>query len=572
VTTDVFSMPTGTEHPAAPARSPGASVDAFAFDHGVLMVGRDLSVSWMSPQLAACMGRVSRIEETVTVPDLGAVREAVDQVLGRPGGVRRIRVELAARSGRPLPVELVVESLVGAPPGQEVLATVRPVAGNGASGSADDRLGLDQLTGLPNRWRLMDWLQSLTGRGDGEGLAAVMLLDLDRLKIINDSLGHETGDRVLAEIGRRLLSVVSTDGRVARFGGDEFVILVEQVNQEHEVMVIAKRVLEGLRAPMVVGERKHVVTASIGLVYAEDESADADDLLRDADTAMYQAKASGGDRVVAFDPIMGTRALRRFDTEGDLRRALEVEQFELHYQPQVSVRTGRIVGAEALLRWRHPEHGLVFPGAFVGIAEETGLIRQLGSWALQRACEDALAFQRRSRNGEPISVSVNVSPVQLLDPDFPARVEEVLAATGFDPALLVLEVTESSLVGDDPVVKRMFTRLRATGTRLSVDDFGTGYSSLGYLARFPVTEVKIDRVFIAEMSHEQGRSVVAGICHLARAMSMEVVAEGIENAAPVEYLRAYGCDMIQGYLISKAVPATHFAKAVRSDRGRALRP
>ena len=565
MTTEMISTRHGADHPAS---SGTLAAPAAGFAHGVVMIGRDLTVRWMSPQLATFVGRVSRLQDVVAVFDLDALHVAVEQTLTQPG-VRGLDVTLTTRAGRPMPVALVVESLVTAPAVEEVLITVRPAGRPEPSTPSDDRLGLDQLTGLPNRWELMDWLQSLAGRKDGA--AALMLLDLDRLKIINDSLGHEIGDRVLTEVGRRLRRAVGSDGRVARFGGDEFVVLVEGVDHEHEVMVIAQRLLEGLRLPMVVGERNHFLTASIGLAYADEEGVEAADLLRDADTAMYQAKAAGGDRVMAFDPIMGIRAVRRFDTEGDLRRALEAEQFELHYQPKVSLRTGRIVGAEALMRWRHPEHGLVFPGAFVAVAEETGLVRQLGSWALQQACEDGVAFQRLARNGEPISVSVNVSPVQILDPAFPARVEEVLVTTGFDPAMLVLEVTESSLVGDDRVVAQTFSQLRSTGARLSVDDFGTGYSSLAYLGRFPVSEVKIDRVFIAEMNHQQGRSVVEGICHLARAMRLEVVAEGIETAEPVEHLRAYGCDAIQGYLVSKAVPAAQFAKAVKSDRGRTLR-
>jgi diguanylate cyclase (GGDEF)-like protein len=562
----MISTRPGADRPAA---SGTVAAPAAGFAHGVVMIGRDLTVRWMSPQLATYVGRVSRLQDAVAVVDLDALHVAVTQALRQPG-VRCLDVTLTTRAGRPMPVALVVEALVTAPADEEVLVTVRPVGRPDPSTPGDDRLGLDQLTGLPNRWELMDWLQSLAGRE--EGAAALMLLDLDRLKIINDSLGHEIGDRVLTEVGRRLRRAVGSDGRVARFGGDEFVVLVEGVDHEHEVMVVAQRLLEGLRLPMVVGERNHFLTASIGLAYADEEGVEAADLLRDADTAMYQAKAAGGDRVRAVGPIMGIRAVRRFDTEGDLRRALEAEQFELHYQPKVSLRTWRIVGAEALMRWRHPEHGLVFPGAFVAVAEETGLVRQLGSWALQQACQDGVAFQRLARNGEPISVSVNVSPVQILDPAFPARVEEVLVTTGFDPTMLVLEVTESSLVGDDRVVTQTFSQLRSTGARLSVDDFGTGYSSLAYLGRFPVDEVKIDRMFIAEMSHQQGRSVVEGICHLARAMRLEVVAEGIETAEPIEHLRAYGCDAIQGYLVSKAVPAAQFAKAVKTDRGRTLRP
>ncbi len=541
-------------------------------EHGVLFCRRDLVVSWMSPRLLARVGPVQRLDAIASPGDVEGLNDAAHRVLGRPGAVEAVEITLTGLGGAAPPVLVMLESLIDRAAGQDLLVSVHGRGAAALSTRPDPPwTGLDKLTGLQDRWQLDAWVAAAAERSSAEQTSVVMLLDLDRLKVVNDSLGHAAGDRVLSEVGRRLRSSVGADGKVARFGGDEFVIVAAHLPGEHDGATLARRVLAALRAPILVGEQSHVVTASIGLVYLDGGAVAAAEVLRNADTAMYQAKAAGGDRFVAFDEVMATRALRRFDTEGELRRAIEAEQFTLHYQPQVSLQTGRIAGTEALLRWNHPESGLVFPGAFVGIAEETGLIVELGDWALAQALADAHEFQRRSRNGEPITVSVNVSAVQLGDPTFPDRVEMALARSGVDPAILILEVTESALVGDDPHAIRSFARLKEVGVGVAVDDFGTGYSSIAYLGRFPVDEVKIDRAFILEMTHERGRAVMDGICRLAKSLDLKIVVEGIEETSPLEALRAAGCDLIQGYLVAKAMPARDFVKALGADRGRALR-
>ncbi|MDQ1614777.1 MAG: hypothetical protein QOJ60_716, partial [Actinomycetota bacterium] len=355
----------------------------------------------------------------------------------------------------------------------------------------------DALTGLPNRGLFLDRLaQALARIGRHSSVLAVLFCDLDRFKVVNDSLGHGAGDTLLVDVARRLEGVLRAGDTAARFGGDEFVILCEDISGAHQAIAIAERVSEVLEAPFVLGDDEAFVRTSIGIAMASGQDARPEALLRDADAAMYRAKERGGGVYEVFDDDMRARAVKRLETENALYRALERGEFSLHYQPQVSLGTGEIAGLEALVRWDHPDRGLVFPGEFIGSAEETGLIIQIGEWVLREACEQAARWAALRPNGEPVRMSVNLSARQCAHPDLVEMVATCLRESGVDPATICLEITETAVMADMEATVEVLDQLRALGVTLAIDDFGTGWSSLRALQRFPVDEVKIDKSFI----------------------------------------------------------------------------
>ena len=415
----------------------------------------------------------------------------------------------------------------------------------------------DALTGLPNRALFLDRLgQALTRLDRREAWAAVLFLDLDRFKVVNDSLGHGAGDRLLVDVAARLEQVLRGGDTAARFGGDEFVILCEEVSGEREAIVIAERIAGVLDAPFLVGEEEVFVRTSVGISLAAGRDVRPEAVIRDADAAMYRAKERGGGVYEVFDDGMRERALQRLETENRLHRALHQREFVLHYQPQVRMTTGTITGVEALVRWEHPERGLVGPGEFIPSAEETGLIIPLGSWVLEEACRQAAVWaQERADAGiPPVVVSINLSARQVAHPDLVATVADVISRTGADPATLCLEVTETALMNDLDAALAVLAELKGLGLELAIDDFGTGYSSLRALQRFPFDVVKIDRSFVNGIeSSEQEAAIVSAIISLAHALGLETVAEGIEQFAQVTRLRALGCDVAQGYYFGRPV-------------------
>jgi len=418
----------------------------------------------------------------------------------------------------------------------------------------------DALTGLPNRALFMDRLShrlALEKRRQGSSFS-VLFLDVDRFKVINDSLGHVRGDELLAEVGRRLQACLRAGDTVARLGGDEFTILIEDVKNKAEALKVAERVQQDLRAPFSIGGQEIFSGASIGIAHGSSGYARPEDILRDADTALYRAKAQGRGRFVEFDPSMHDRAMALLRLETDLRRALDRNELRIHYQPVVSLATGRIVGAEALVRWLHPERGLVSPIEFIPLAEETGLIIAIGGWVLTEACRQMKEWQDKVGQAE-LELSVNLSSQQFAQPGLVAQVADVLRETGLSPRCLRLEVTESLLMERHPHIADTLTELRAMGVRLDLDDFGTGYSSLSYLHQFPIDTLKIDKSFIARIGEsEEGLEIVHTIMSLARSLDMEVVAEGVENAKQLDALRQLGCAHAQGYHLSRPVDSGKF--------------
>ena len=422
----------------------------------------------------------------------------------------------------------------------------------------------DPLTGLPNRALLFDRLDQGIRRSErSDRRLAVLFLDLDRFKVVNDGLGHSAGDQLLVAVAHRLRSAARPMDTVARFGGDEFVVLCEDLPDEDAASALAERLATTIRQPVSVGEREVTVTVSTGIATAKGRGAEPEALLRDADAAMYQAKERGRARHEVFDAVMRNRVVERLETEGALRRALERGELRLVYQPEVSLRDGSVTGVEALLRWEHPERGLLGPEAFISLAEETGLIVPIGSWVLVEACRRLQQWQADHAQLSSLVVWVNLSARQLAEPDLTDVVAKSLAEAGLDPAHLGLELTESAVMQDTEAVGVTLARLKALGVQVAVDDFGTGFSSMNYLKQFPVDILKVDRSFVAGLGRDPGDSaIVAAVIGLAQSLGLAAIAEGVETFEQLAALHALGCDRAQGYYFSRPQPAAAMERAL----------
>jgi diguanylate cyclase (GGDEF)-like protein/PAS domain S-box-containing protein len=415
----------------------------------------------------------------------------------------------------------------------------------------------DSLTGLANRALLHDRTSHAVAQAERRGdRLAMLLLDLDGFKIINDSLGHQTGDEVLMMVAKRIMACCRVSDTVARLGGDEFAVLLEEDVGELSAGAVAERLLETLRQPFMIQGRELSVGASIGIAFSDGAGSCTGDLLRDADAAMYGAKNRGRDRYELFEPSMHTKAVELFELNADLQTGLDQEQFVVHYQPILDLAAGTVNGVEALVRWQHPSRGMLAPAEFIPVAEQTGLIVPLGYWVLRTACLQMRAWRDEFPAHEPF-LSVNLSPRQLYAPELVSAVRSVLEETGLDPATLVLEITEGALLQGMEETRQTLTELKALGVKLAIDDFGAGSSSLGYLSEFPVDILKIDRSFIRGMSDDagDGHVVVRAILDLARALHLETVAEGIELPEQLSALLDSGCASGQGFFFAKPVSA-----------------
>jgi diguanylate cyclase (GGDEF)-like protein/PAS domain S-box-containing protein len=414
----------------------------------------------------------------------------------------------------------------------------------------------DMLTGLPNRALLLDRLEHTMERAKRNGQAsfAVLFLDMDRFKVINDSLGHHTGDQLLIDLSQRLSRILRPSETIARLGGDEFVVLLEDLKSPQDAELVAERIQEELRQPFILGGQSVFISASIGIVTGSNSYNRPEEFLRDADIAMYRAKADGKARFALFEPKLRERAVNRLELEADLRFALARQELKVFYQPVFSLETNKVVSFEALLRWFHPTRGLILPTEFIPVAEETGLILPIGRWVLAEACRQLHQWQIDYPNTPPFSISVNISGRQFVQPGFPELVEQTLKETNLDPHCLKLEITESLFMGDSKSVILTLNRLRALGVELLIDDFGTGFSSLGYVQHFPINAIKIDKSFVHQMDEPGNHSEIARtIVQLANELGLGTVAEGIETSGQLEQLRKMDCESGQGWLFSKAL-------------------
>ena len=413
----------------------------------------------------------------------------------------------------------------------------------------------DALTDLPNRALFLDRLsQALAGTRRRASTLAVLFVDVDRFKVVNDSLGHVEGDRALVTLSKRIARVLRPGDTVARFGGDEFIVLCCELADPSECIAISERLLEVIRQPIDLNGAQVVLTASIGIALVEDSSVAPETMIRNADAAMYRAKEGGRSAWLVFDNEMHRRAVERLDTEVQLRRSVAGGAFVLDYQPIIHCDGLRRAGYEALVRWKHPERGIVAPDLFIPLAEETGLIDEIGSWVLREGCAEAVRWTATKGGEQPI-VSVNVSGRQLSGSALLSVVTEALAETGLAPERLWLEITESALFNDVDSARLALHALRSTGVKLAVDDFGTGYTSLGNLKRFPIDVIKIDRSFVSELGRShQDAAIITAVVKLAHDLGLVVTAEGIETEEQQRILCELGCDFLQGFHIGRPGP------------------
>jgi diguanylate cyclase (GGDEF)-like protein/PAS domain S-box-containing protein len=417
----------------------------------------------------------------------------------------------------------------------------------------------DQLTGLPNRLFLAAHLpEAIAAAQAANGILAVLFLDLDRFKHINDSRGHETGDKLLKIVAQRVRATVRTDDVVVRMGGDEFIVVLKHVKNSDQVNETAGRINEALNAPIVIDGRPLVTTVSIGVSLCPRDGTTIGELLRQSDTAMYQAKDRGRNNFQLFNPGMDRKLKERMAIEASLRAALEQQQLDVHYQPVVDIESNRVVTLEALVRWKHPAHGFVAPSRFISVAEETGLIVPIGEFVLERVMDDAVKW--RDAGCDLVPIAVNISAVQLQRSDLPATIQRLAKARNLKPSMLQIELTESAVFERDSRTgessEDMIGRLRELGVRIAIDDFGTGYSSLSYLKRWRVDYLKIDRSFVRDLVTDMSDlAIVGAIIAMARHLHIDVVAEGIEGWQQLEKLRQLGCPYAQGFLFAKPAPA-----------------
>jgi diguanylate cyclase (GGDEF)-like protein/PAS domain S-box-containing protein len=424
----------------------------------------------------------------------------------------------------------------------------------------------DSLTDLPNRALLNDRLAQAMALSVRHGdKIAVLLLDVDRFKHINDSLGRAMGDRLLRSISRRLACCVRATDTVCRQGGDEFIVFFSDVVMPQDAAVCAEKILAAVSEPHQIDEQQIHVTASIGIVIFPDDGSDSEVLLKNADFAMYQAKNSGRNNYRFYESELNSAATERQSLENSLRHAIERHEFELHYQPKIRLETGRISAVEALLRWRHPQLGLIPPAQFIAIAEESGLIVPIGQWVLREGCRQATLW--RGSGLRSIRLAVNVSAVELRSKYFAASVQKILDDTGFDPRSLELELTETFLMQDSKSTVAVLRKIKDMGIQLALDDFGTGYSSLSYMRRFPIDTLKVDQSFIRDLTTDaDDASIVDAVISMGKSLHMRVVAEGVETLEQLRFLERHLCPEAQGYYFSRPVAADAFAELVRCDR------
>lgn len=549
-----------------------AAIDV-GFDGAAICLFDEATASWDTAQRRGIpIGITTTGSATVGLP--GDVLKAGATVITHPDGARSLLQALAGCpvwSGGELVGALLVGTLGASPlrPHQIEAAELLAAQAGAALNTArlfDERRTFekalahqafhDSLTGLPNRALFLDRLDHALARSRRDNREiAVLLLDIDRFKTINDSLGHEVGDDLLRIVGARIWERLSPGDTLARYGGDAFTILLEQLDSDRHATDVADRLLAALSAPFALRGREIVISASIGIAVAPRTEDAVGDPLREADLAMYRAKERGKGRWELFEAELNARAVRRLEMETALRHAIERDELYLHYQPLVAMATGEVVGVEALVRWRHAEHGVVMPGEFIPLAEETGLIRPLGQWVLEEACRQASEW--RAHGLPEIGMSVNLSAQQFQSRDLPAKVSAVLASTGLPADALTLEITESMVMADADTALWVMAELRRIGVRLALDDFGQGYSSLSHLKRFPLDTLKVDKVFVDGLVDQpEDRAIVRSVVTLAKDLHISITAEGIETWAQLEMVRALGCDTGQGYLLSVPVPGT----------------
>ena len=544
----------------------------------VVILSREGEIRYISPSIERVLGyAIDRwlgkvFFEYVHPEDRSGVKKAFGASLGQPGTLYTLRLRLQHQDGSWRNIEATGSNRLEDPAVMGLVINARDITERvRAEQLLVHNAFHDSLTGLPNRVLFHDRLQQAITRcqrNPGDRFA-VFFLDLDHFKVINDSRGHDTGDILLVEISHILARGIRKLDTLARWGGDEFVILAEGVHGVEDVNLIAERILDTLKAPILVSDQKFFPTASIGIVISKPEYKRPEEVLRDADIAMYRAKMEGKACSVIFDPSMHLQAVSRLELERELHQALESGSLELHYQPIYSVSEKRTAGFEALLRWKHPVHGMIPPAEFIPVAEESGLIFPLGGWALKEACRQMRVWQKQFPGAPQLEISVNISSLQFSRPDFVQGVEESLQQAQLAPGCLTLEITESVLMLNNEVVMKNIRRLVELGIQLSIDDFGTGFSSFGYIQRFPVRTIKIDRSFVQDIARKSKSSeIVEPIIRYTNVLGLRTVAEGVETQEQMKKLTELGCAYMQGYYIARPMEPEKVEAYLAAERAR----
>jgi len=525
-----------------------------AMGHGLMMYSRTAHLVFANA--AAC--KIFRVPEGAFVP--GLEMSEIIRILAQAGmvdGPVDSRIEYYRQI---VEQDVCTKYFADLPDGRQLAICYQPHADGGLFTfedvtefrRADARIAHmahhDALTGLPNRLELRNRKENALQSVDTEPFA-LMCLDLDHFKNVNDTLGHPAGDKLLREVAIRIRAIVRDSDTIARLGGDEFAIIVQPVKERSRIARLADRLIESVNKPFVIDGQTTFISVSIGVAVAPDDSRDPDLLMKQADLALYQAKSAGRGRYAFFEAAMEQQAAERRQLEAEMREALVQERFELHYQPLVSAATRRVIGFEALLRWQHPEKGMISPAAFVPIAEENGMIVQIGAWALRTACQVASEWPGG------LKVAVNLSPVQFLDGGLVDAVSAAIVASGLAPGRLELEITESTMMRDIDLALDTLAKLKGLGVAIAMDDFGTGHSSLAHLQHFPFDKVKIDQAFIRKIFESQNVAILRATAHIAQSLGIRTTAEGVETEAQLASVVAVGCDELQGYLFGKPLPA-----------------
>jgi diguanylate cyclase (GGDEF)-like protein/PAS domain S-box-containing protein len=540
----------------------------------VTLIDAETTIQYQTPSVARVIGYQPsdvvgcKLLDLLHPDDVAGAQAFLDEALRRSGVTPAVEWRMRHRDGHWLHLETIANNLLDDDAVGHLVLNTRDIS---------DRKALEQqlahqafhdpLTDLANRALFRQRVErALATAQQSRKPCIVLFLDLDNFKKVNDSLGHVVGDELLVIVAGRIRSCLRPADTAARLGGDEFAILLEDARGAQEGVLVAERILQALRAPITLQGKKTVIETSVGIALSAPDDG-ADELLRNADIAMYIAKGGGKNRHATFEPRMHAAALERLELESDLRRAVERGEFVLHYQPIVALGSGKLVGVEALLRWRRPQRTLLRPLDFMSLAEETGLILPIGRWVIQEACRQAAEWHRQYPDETPLLMCVNLSGRQLEDPELVADVESAIDEVGLDPRALMLEITETVMMNDTDVTVARLTELRRLGARLSIDDFGTGYSSLRYLHKFPVDILKIARPFVDGLSKDpQKEAFTRTIIELCRTLGLQAIAEGVESAEQAEQLRELGCELAQGIYLAEPVDAERLAALIAEGR------
>jgi diguanylate cyclase (GGDEF)-like protein/PAS domain S-box-containing protein len=543
----------------------------------VVVIAADHETVYVSPSVRTLLGystddRVFR-PELLHPDDAAAAFEFFQSVAARPDHVAEIEVRLRHADGRYRSFEVSVSNRLHDPNVRGMVCNLHDVTDRRrVEEELQYQAHHDSLTGLPNRASFLEYLDRSRRVARRErSMLAVLFLDVDRFKLVNDSLGHEIGDRLLVDVAERLRCIVRPGDIVARFGGDEFTVLLGEVADASDAVRVAERITDVLRRPVTVGGRDLVVSSSIGIALSYAGADEPSDLLRQADLAMYVAKEKGRSRWELFDAASAPHVVERLELEGDLWRALDRDELVVHFQPEVTLATEHVVAAEALVRWNHPTRGVLAPGEFVPFAEESSLICSIDRYVLGRACEWAKRWSDGRQPSERVVVSVNLSPRFVRQNDAVADITSIVRAAGVDPRCLQLEITERTALTDVEHTVATLHALRTMGMRVAIDDFGTGYSSLGYLKRLPVDVVKLDRSFVEGMdTAEADVAIVQAVITMGHALGMKVTAEGVERAEQASRLAELGCDTAMGWYWSPSLPPEVLSEVLRDGWGAAV--